>query len=63
MPIQIHWKFYHQKNEIFQIKNSDSFHISTQNMDCEYLLELPQWGSSYEYPQSMFLSRKKKKNV
>ena len=23
-------------------------------MDCGYLLEQPQWGSSNEYPQSMF---------
>ena len=28
MPVQIYWKFYHQKNENFQIKNSDIFHIS-----------------------------------
>ena len=32
MPIQIYWKFYHQKNENFQIKNSDFFHISAQNI-------------------------------
>ena len=25
MPIQIYWKFYHHKNEHFQIKNSDIF--------------------------------------
>ena len=31
-PIQIHWKFYHQKMAIFQIKNSDIFHISAQNI-------------------------------
>ena len=24
-----------------QMKNSGSFHISAQNIDCEYLLELP----------------------
>ena len=29
------------KDENFQIRNSDSFHISAQNIDCEY-------------PQSMF---------
>ena len=29
------------KNEIFQIKNSDIFHVSTQNIDCGYLLEPP----------------------
>ena len=39
------------------------FHISAQNIDCGYSLELPQWDSSNEYPQSMFLSRNKKNNV
>ena len=29
------------KNENIQIKNSDIFHISAQNIDCGYLLELP----------------------
>ena len=29
------------KNEIFQIKNSDIFHISAQNIDCGYSLEPP----------------------
>ena len=28
------------KNENFQIKNSDIFHISAQNIDCGYSLEL-----------------------
>ena len=51
------------KNEIFLDKNSDIFHISAQNIDCGYSLELPQRGSSNEYPQSMFLSRNKKNNV
>ena len=50
------------KNENFQIKNSDIFHISAQNIDCGYLLEPPRQGSSNEYPQSMFLSRNKKNN-
>ena len=63
MPIQIYRKFHLQKTENFQIKNSDSFHISAHNTDCGYLLELPQQGSSNEYPQSMFLSRNKKTNV
>ena len=54
MPIQIYSKFYQQKNENFQIKFFDIFHISAQNIDCGYSLELPQWGSSIEYPQSMF---------
>ena len=30
-----------KKNEIFPMKNSDSFHISAKNKDCEYLLEPP----------------------
>ena len=42
------------KNEDFQIKNSDIFHISAQNIDCGYSLELPHRGGSNEYPQSMF---------
>ena len=45
------------------MKNSISFHISAQNIDCGYLLELPWWGSSNEYPQSTLLSRNKKINV
>ena len=48
-----------KKNENFQIKNSDIFHISAQNIDCGYSLEPPQRGGSNEYPQSMFLSRNK----
>ena len=67
MPIQInvYWKFYHQKkqNKNFQKKKkSDIFHISAQNIDCGYSLELPRQGGSNEYPQSMFLSRNKKNN-
>ena len=54
MPIQIYWKFYHQKNENFQIKNSDIFHVSAQNIDYGYSLEPPHRGGSNEYPQSMF---------
>ena len=42
------------KNENFQIKNSDIFHISAQNIDCGYSLEPPRRGGSNEYPQSMF---------
>ena len=44
----------------FSDKNSSIFHISAQNIDCGYSSELPCWGSSNEYPQSMFLSRNKK---
>ena len=45
------------------MKNSGSLHISVQNIDCRYLLEPPQQDGSNEYPQSMFLSEKKKINV
>ena len=53
-PIQIYWKFHHQKIESFQIKNSDIFHISVQNIDYGYSLEPPLQGGSNEYSQSMF---------
>ena len=48
------------KNENFQIKISDIFHICAQNIDCGYSLEPPRRGGSNKYPQSMFLSRNKK---
>ena len=51
------------KTENFQIKISDIFHISAQNIDCGYSLEPPRRGGSNEYPQSMFLCRNKKNNV
>ena len=51
------------KNWKFSDKNSNIFHISAQNIDCRYSLELPHWGGSNKYPQSMFLSRNKKNNV
>ena len=35
-PIQIYWKFYHQKMAIFQIKKCDIFHISAQNIVRQY---------------------------
>ena len=41
-------------NENFLMKNSDIFHISAQNIDCGYSLELPRRGGSNEYQQSMF---------
>ena len=64
-PIQIYCKFHLQKTENFQMKTSDIFHISAQNIDCGYSLEPPppQRGSSNEYPQYMFSSRNKKNNV
>ena len=56
-------KFLPPNNENFQMKNSDNFHISAQNIDCGYSLEPPRRGGSNEYPQSMFLSRNKNNNV
>ena len=51
------------KNWKFSDKNSDIFHISAQNLDCGYSLELPCQGSSNKYTQPMFLSKNKKNNV
>ena len=62
-PILIYCKFQLQKTENFQMKNSDIFHISAQNIDCGYSLEPPRRGGSNEYPQSMISSRNKKNNV
>ena len=52
-----------EKLKIFSQKKSNIFHISAQNIDCEYSLEPPRRGGSNVYPQSMFLSRNKKNNV
>ena len=41
---------FNTKNWKFQIKNSDIFHISAQNIDCGYSLEPLRWGGSNEYP-------------
>ena len=51
------------KKENFHMKNSGSFHIFAQKIDCGYLLEPPRRGGSNVYQQSMFLSRNKKVNV
>ena len=37
------------------------FLIFAQIIDCGNTLEQPRWGGSNEYPQSMFLSKNKKK--
>ena len=42
------------KIEIFQLKNSNSFHVSAQNIDCGYSLEPPRRGGSNMYSQSVF---------
>ena len=52
-----------KKPESFPIKILIFFHISAENIDCGYSLEPPRRGGSNQYPQSMFLSRNKKKNV
>ena len=62
-PIQIYRKFLLQKLKKNQIKNSDIFYNSAQNIDCGYSLEPPRRGGSNEYPQSMFLSKNKKNNI
>ena len=45
-------KILQSKTKNLQIKNSDIFHVSAQNIDCGYLLEPPRRGGSNEYPQS-----------
>ena len=42
------------------MKNSDSSHISAQNIDCGYLLKPPRRGGSNEYPHSMCLTKVRK---
>ena len=56
-------KILQPKTENSQIKISVIFHISAENIDCGYSLELPWQGGSNEYPQSMFWSLNKKSNV
>ena len=51
-------KILQPQKENFQIKISDIFHISAQNIDCGYSLEPPRPGGSNEYPQSMFFLTK-----
>ena len=45
------------------MKNSSSFHISAQNIDCGCLVETHWRGGSNEYPQSRILSGNKEINV
>ena len=47
-------KFLPPRNENFQMKNSDNFHISAQNIDCRYSLEPPRRGGSNEYHNLCF---------
>ena len=41
------------------MKNSDMFHISAQNIDFGYPLELPRRGGSNKDAQSMFFQQTK----
>ena len=62
-PIQIYWKFYHQKKWKFSDKNSDIFsYFCSKHRLCDSL-EPHRRGGSNEYPISMFLSRNKKNKV
>ena len=45
------------------LERNDNFYIVAQNIDNEYTLELPRRGGSYEYPQSIFWIRNKKKCI
>ena len=49
-----------KKNEKFQIKKSDIFHISAQNIDCWYSLEPPRRGGSNECPKSLLFNKIRK---
>ena len=51
------------KDKKFQIKTSDIFQISAQNIVCGYSLEPPRQGGSNEYHNLCFLSRNNKNNV
>ena len=62
-PIQRYYKILPPKNWKSSDKNSDTSHISAQNIEFGYSLEPPQQGGSNEYPQFMFSSRNKKNNV
>ena len=53
-------KILRPKNENFQIKKIDIFHISAQNIHCGYSLEPTRRVGSNEYPQSMFLAEIRK---
>ena len=58
MPIQIYWKFYHQRMKIFRLKSLTFFIFLLKNIDCGHSLESPRWGGYNEYPQTMFFEQK-----
>ena len=55
-----------KKNKIFIHKDKKRyphnfyFLFLLENINCGYSLEVPQWGTSNEYPQFMFSQRNKK---
>ena len=50
--------FYISAQNIDCEKHSDIFYISAQNIDCGYSLEPPRRCGSNEYPQSMLFEQK-----
>ena len=62
-PLNILALFMAAQMKSFRWKKCYLFVIFAQNKDCGYSLELPHWGSSNRYPQSMFYSRNKKNNI
>ena len=63
MSVQYTAIFQGCKNGIFQFEFLYCFPIFAQNIDYGYMLEPIQRGGSNKYPQSMFKSKNKKKNV
>ena len=64
MPIQIYWKFYHQKQKMkFSNKTFWYFSYFCSKHRLWYSLEPPRRRGSNEYPQFVFLSGNKKNNV
>ena len=59
MSMQYTVIFHGCKNDNFQIKYCNIFHVFAQNIDCGYTLEPPHVGGSNVYPQPMFYSKKK----
>ena len=53
LPCNIQRCFRNAKNLNFLLLNFDIFLIFSQNMDCGYMIELPQQGGPNEYPQCM----------
>ena len=43
-----------KKGKKNQLRKSDIFHISAQNIECGYSLELPRRSNSNVYPQRMY---------